>query len=450
MNEALLRKMRAEATEIFNNALSAVDPYKAVERFLALEGEKLTVGPPGERTVELDLSRFARISLVGGGKATAPMARALEDLFGTRLQRGFINVKDGFVEPLKVAEIVEAGHPLPDQRGVAGTKKIQDWLESLGEKDLVFALISGGGSALLPLPAGEVGLTEKQELTGRLLACGASIDEINAVRKHISRCKGGQLARSAYPATVVDLLVSDVVGDRLDVIASGPFAPDPTTYADVDDILQRYDLRDIPPLIKTHLAAGRQKKIPETPKQGAPEFERVSYHIVASNILALEAAAKSARNLGYETVILSSMVEGETRDVARVHGAIGKEIVQSGYPAASPACLISGGETTVTIRGSGLGGRNQEFCLAVALDLEGYAPRMVVLSGGTDGNDGPTDAAGGIVDPLTIRRGAEQGMRGRDFLQQNDSYHFLQQTGDLLLTGQTNTNVMDVRIVLVR
>lgn len=450
MNEALLRKMRAEATEIFNNALSAVDPYKAVERFLALEGEKLTVGPPGERTVELDLSRFARISLVGGGKATAPMARALEDLFGTRLQRGFINVKDGFVEPLKVAEIVEAGHPLPDQRGVAGTKKIQDWLESLGEKDLVFALISGGGSALLPLPAGEVGLTEKQELTGRLLACGASIDEINAVRKHISRCKGGQLARSAYPATVVDLLVSDVVGDRLDVIASGPFAPDPTTYADVDDILQRYDLRDIPPLIKTHLQAGRQKKIPETPKQGAPEFERVSHHIVASNILALEAAAKSARNLGYETVILSSMVEGETRDVARVHGAIGKEIVQSGYPAASPACLISGGETTVTIRGSGLGGRNQEFCLAVALDLEGYAPRMVVLSGGTDGNDGPTDAAGGIVDPLTIRRGAEQGMRGRDFLQQNDSYHFLQQTGDLLLTGPTNTNVMDVRIVLVR
>jgi hydroxypyruvate reductase len=193
-----------------------------------------------------------------------------------------------------------------------------------------------------------------------------------------------------------------------------------------------------------------RKKIPETPKQGAPEFERVSHHVVGSNILALEAAAKEARNLGYETVILSSMIEGETRDVARVHSAIGKEIVQSGYPLPSPACVVSGGETTVTVRGRGLGGRNQEFCLAVALDLEGFTPRIVVLSGGTDGNDGPTDAAGAIVDPLTVRRGAEQGMRGRDFLLQNDAYNFLQQTGDLLLTGPTNTNVMDVRIVLVR
>jgi hydroxypyruvate reductase len=245
-------------------------------------------------------------------------------------------------------------------------------------------------------------------------------------------------------------MLSDVVGDRMDVIASGPFVPDTSTYRDVKDVLEKYNLTDIPPAVEKYLRAGLAGRLSETPKEGNPVFERVHNRIVGSNMIALQAAGKKAEALGYTTVILSSMVEGETREVTRVHTAIAREILRTGLPVAPPACIISGGETTVTIRGNGLGGRNQEFCLAAALDLDGVAPRVVILSGGTDGNDGPTDAAGGIVDPLTLRRAEEAGMKAMDFLGNNDAYHFLQKTGDLLITGPTNTNVMDVRLILVR
>ena len=444
-----LETMRTDAKEIFRSCLTAVDPYEAVKRFVHVEGDRLVIGMERQPKTEFNLTEFDRISLVGAGKATAPMARAIEKLFGQRIQKGLINLKYGFTEELAFTEIIEAGHPVPDENGVKGTIKILDFLQNAGEKDLIFSLISGGGSALLPQPAGDITLSEKQRITRDLLACGASIDEINAVRKHISSSKGGQMARTAFPATIVNLMLSDVVGDIMDVIASGPFVPDTSTFKDVRGIFRKYDLQDIPAAIQEHVKSGLDGQIPETPKKNDRIFDCVFNFIVGSNILALEAAGKKAKELGYETLILSSMIEGETREVARVHSAMAKEIVKTGQPVPSPACIISGGETTVTIRGDGLGGRNQEFCLAACLDLVGLPPRVVMLSGGTDGNDGPTDAAGALVDPLTVTRGKHAGMDAAEFLDRNDAYHFFEKTNDLLMTGPTNTNVMDVRLVLV-
>lgn len=450
MTDGPLKQMRGEATAIFKASLSAANPYQAVQAFVRMDGDTLFLGPAHENPVKLDLARFDRISIVGAGKATAPMAAALEELLGKRIAKGMINVKYGFVADLSFTDIVEAGHPVPDDPGVRGTRKILEWLQNADEKDLIFSLISGGGSALLPLPAEPITLAEKQALTKDLLACGASIDEINAVRKHISLSKGGQMARAAFPATTVNLMLSDVVGDRMDVIASGPFTPDTSTYADVDRIIEKYGLTNTPDTIRERIRNGMAGKIPETPKPRDPEFKSVHNLVVGSNMLALRSAEKTARDLGYRTLILSSMMEGETRDVARVHAAIAKECLKTGNPFPSPLCVISGGETTVTIRGNGLGGRNQEFCLAAAQDIAGLAPQIVILSGGTDGNDGPTDAAGGIVDPLTVERGTRAGLHPFDFLKNNDAYHFLEKTDDLLITGPTNTNVMDVRLILVR
>jgi hydroxypyruvate reductase len=444
-----LETMRAEARSIFIDCLKAVDPFEAVKRFVHVEGDRLILGMKGAPETELDMTEFDRIFLVGAGKATAPMARAIEDLLGERIQKGIINVKYGFTEDLAFTEVIEAGHPVPDENGVKGTQKILDLLHGAAERDLIFSVISGGGSALLPHPEENMTLEEKQKITRQLLACGASIDEINAVRKHIASSKGGQMARAAFPATIVNLMLSDVVGDKMDVIASGPFVPDSSTFKDVEAIFRKYDMEDVPASIREHLKAGIEGRIPETPKENDAIFDRVFNFIVGSNIMALETASEKARALGYETLILSSMVEGETREVALVHTAIAKEIVKTGRPIPPPACIISGGETTVTIRGDGLGGRNQEFGLAACIDLVGLPPRVVVLCGGSDGNDGPTDAAGAVVDPFTVTRGREAGMEAADYLKNNDAYHFLEKTQDLLMTGPTNTNVMDVRLVLV-
>ena len=450
MDNKLLKEIRSEAEEIFKVSVEAVNPDHAVRRFVRVEGGRLILGTEDQSTVELDLAEYDSISLVGGGKATAPMARAMEGLHGEKIDKGMINVKYGFTAELTLTEMTEASHPLPDSSGVEGTRKILELLETAGEKDLIFSLMSGGGSALLPQPAGDITLSQKQEITRSLLACGASIDEINAVRKHISLSKGGQMARAAFPATTINLMLSDVVGDKMEVIASGPFISDSSTFQEVWQILKKYDLGEIPVAIIEHLKAGAEGNIPETPKDREPIFDRVFNFIVGSNIIALEAASEKAQELGYKSLILSSMVEGETREVARVHCAIAKEVLKTGRPVNPPACIISGGETTVTIRGKGLGGRNQEFCLAAALDLAKLPPRVVILSGGTDGNDGPTDAAGAVVDPLSVKRGKEAGVEASRFLYDNDAYHFFEKTTDLVLTGPTNTNVMDVRLVLVR
>ena len=444
-----LETIRSDAKKIFLGCLSAVDPYKAVKRFVQLDENRLVVGIQGEPEIELNLNKFHRISLIGAGKAAAPMAKAIEDMFNKRIRNGLINVKYGFTQELSVTQVTEAGHPVPDKNGIKGTGKILDFLQKSGEKDLIFSLISGGGSALLPSPAVNITLSDKQEITRQLLACGASINEINAVRKHMTASKGGQMAKAAFPATVINLMLSDVVGDKMDAIASGPFVPDSSTFKDVWRIFKKYDLNNIPDVIRKHMKAGLDGQIPETPKENDRIFDRVFNFIVGSNISALQAASEKAKTLGYETLILSSMVEGETKDVARVHTAIAKEIVKTGRPIPAPACIISGGETTVTIRGDGLGGRNQEFCLAACMDLVELPPRVVVLSAGTDGNDGPTDAAGALVDPYTLTRGKDAGMKADEFLNRNDAYHFFVKTKDLLITGPTNTNVMDVRLILV-
>jgi len=445
-----LQKLRRDVEAIFMAGVKRVDPFEAVKRFLRRDGNFLLLGEDPESSVKLDLGDFARVFVVGGGKATAPMARAVEELIGDHITRGHVNVKYGFGEPLEKVEVTEADHPLPDRNGELGTRKVLDILHGAGEGDLVVSLISGGGSALLPLPVDGITLQEKQAVTQRLLDSGAGIDEINAIRKHISGSKGGQMARAAAPAVTVNLMLSDVVGDSMDVIASGPFVPDRSTFRDAWTALERHDLVDVvPETVRRHLQEGAEGNIADTPKPGDPVFQKVTNLVIGSNIHALKSAAREAERLGYSTLILSSVVEGETREVARVHAAVAREVLRSGNPLPPPACVISGGETTVTIRGKGKGGRNQEFCLASAIEIEGLPPRVVILSGGTDGNDGPTDAAGAVVDPFTLSRGRDSGMEAWDYLDDNNAYAFFSGTGELLMTGPTRTNVMDIRVILV-
>ena len=441
------RKLRQQALAIFRAALAAADPGAAIRRHVRMRDGILLAG----RT-RYPLRAIRKIHVVGAGKAGASMGQAIEKLGLPAALRGvsLVNVKDGHTgkaarSASRWIEFNECGHPVPDERGVRGAQRIAEIATGAGQDDLVICLVSGGASALLPLPAPPVTLAEKQEVTRLLLASGADIHEINAVRKHISLIKGGQLARMAYPARVLSLILSDVIGDDLDVIGSGLTAPDASTFSGAKAVLDKYNLLDRVPLsVAERLAAGTRGEILETPKTGDPAFSRTQNFIVGSNRLAVEAAAAHARELGFRTMILSTSVEGETRDVARMHAAIAREIASYGRPLAPPACVISGGETTVTLRGQGLGGRNQEFVLAAALNIAGL-DRTVVLSGGTDGTDGPTDAAGAIADGQTLARGPDV----REYLAANDSYHYFEKLNDLLITGPTNTNVMDVHVVLV-
>jgi len=424
-----VRKLRRDARAIFQAALEAADPAGAVIRYLKRR----------------DTSRYRRVWVIGAGKAGASMAQAAERVLGRRIAGGLVNVKYGHVARLRRIELNECGHPVPDERGVAGAARIAGIAEAAEKDDLVVCLISGGASALMPLPAAPVTLEEKQAVTRLLLACGANIHEINAVRKHISCIKGGQLARLAGPAAVESLLLSDVIGDDLDVIGSGPTAPDASSFGDAATILRKYDLWEkAPAAVRERIEQGMGGSITDTPKPGDRIFRRVRNTIIGGNRLALAAAAKCARARGYRTLVLASEIQGETRDVARMHAAIAREVVQAGQPVKPPACIITGGETTVTLRGAGLGGRNQEFALAAAMDIAGL-PNVVIFSAGTDGSDGPTDAAGAIADGDTLRRNPA----AAEFLDRNDSYHYFESLNDLVITGPTNTNVMDVRIVLV-
>ena len=449
MKNYSLQEMRRIARDIFLKAVSAVDPSNKLQEVFGVEHGSLVVHMEGHPRREFDLKDFDRIFLVGTGKAAASMARAAEEILGSRISAGIISIKYGHVLPLKYTEAIEAGHPLPDQNGLKGSEKICSLLKDSGPRDLVVFLLSGGGSALLPLPAQGVSLPEKQEVTQLLLDCGADIGEINAVRKHISRIKGGWLARLAYPSTVLSFILSDVVGDALDVIGSGPTVPDNSTFDEAWEILEKYDLvREIAPSIKNHLLAGREKKVEETPKPGDEAFQKVYNILIGSNRLALNAAEQEAASKGFHPLILSSSIVGETREAARFHVAVAREVVSTGNPVPRPACIISGGETTVTIRGHGLGGRNQEFALAGALEISGLE-KVVLLSAGTDGTDGPTDAAGAIVDHTTAKRAWEMGLDLKAHLENNNAYPFFEKLGDLLVTGPTHTNVMDVRIILV-
>ena len=433
---------RSDIRAIFDAGLKAADPGEAIRRSVGLDGDRLTV-----EGGEYNRGAFDRILVVGAGKAAASMAAALEGVLGSHITEGTITTKYGHGCALKGVSITEAGHPIPDEAGVGGSRRILDLLKGAGDRDLVLCVISGGGSALLPLPVGGISLDDKQKTTQALLDCGADIHQINTIRKHISGIKGGRLAVAASPATLVTLVLSDVIGDDLDVIASGPTVPDRSTFADCMEIVNRYDLGNVlPPPVIAHLKDGADGNHPETPKPGDPVFDKTSVSIIGSCALSLTAAKQKAAALGYNATILSSSIAGETRDAAHDHAAIIREIQISGNP--YPACLISGGETTVTIRGDGLGGRNMEFVLAAAIEIEGLEG-ITILSGGTDGTDGPTDAAGAIADGSTVRMARDRGIDAARYLANNDSYHFFEATGDLLITGPTMTNVMDLRIFLV-
>lgn len=409
--------LKNDSLSIFRAGLKAADPANAVRT-------ALRNFPQG------------RVWMIGAGKASARMAWAAEQVLGSRIAGGLINTKDGHLAKLRRVEINECSHPVPDDRGVAGSTRIAEIAKAATKDDIVLCMISGGASALMPLPIEGVSLQRKQEITKQLLACGATIHEINCVRKHLSRLKGGQLAALAAPARVISFILSDVIGDDLDVIGSGPTAPDSSTLADAHAILHRYGIADDLPMN-------------ETPKPGDPIFRRVKNVIVGSNRIAAEAAAAKAKSLGYRTMILSTSIDGETRDVARVHAAIAKEMRTYGQPLKTPACVISGGETTVVLKGKGKGGRNQEFALAAAIVLDGWKD-VCVFSAGTDGTDGPTDAAGALCDGTTIARAKKKGLDAEAFLHENNSYPFFQQLDELVMTGPTGTNVMDLRLVLVR
>lgn len=438
------REQREAALEVLVATLKAADPGEAVKRFLRLEGETLEVA--GKR---YDLRAFERVLVVGGGKAGATMSRAVEEVLGPRVSAGVVNVKYGHVAPTAVVKINEAGHPVPDERGLAGTREMLQLLETAGPRDLVITVISGGGSAIMDLPVEGVSLEDMKALTDALLRSGATINEINTIRKHLSQVKGGGLARIASPAPVISLILSDVVGNPLDVIASGPTVPDTTAFQDAWWVLERYGLTNAAPKsIRDWLQAGLAGKVPDTPKEGDEIFSRVQNLLVASNELAAEAALTRARESGFNTLLLSTFVEGEAREIAKLYAAVAKEIVHYGRPLARPACVIGGGETTVTIKGNGKGGRNQEMALSAAMKIAGLDD-VLVLPAATDGTDGPTDATGAIADGSTVARAKEAGLDPADYLARNDSYHFFEKLGDLVTTGPTNTNVNDLTFVFV-
>jgi glycerate 2-kinase len=433
---------------IFQAALDAVEPRSLIERRLSLHGDELLIRGEGPE-LSFDLGAFRRILLLGAGKAAASMAEAMEQLLGRRITGGLVVVKEGCARPLARVRCLEAGHPVPDSRGVAAAAELEALAGSCDERTLVLLLVSGGGSALLPAPLAPLSLQEKQDATRALMACGADIREINCVRKHLSRLKGGRLARLLHPATVLGLLLSDVPGDRLEVIASGPAVADSSTFAEALEILDRYGLRTAMPAgVLEVLSRGARGELQETPKPGDPVFLAVHNVLLGTNRTGLQAAARRAEALGYRVLALSSRICGEAREVAKVYAAIALD-----PPMEPPLCLLGGGETTVTLRGGGRGGRNQECALAFLQELvqSGEAAGGIgFLSASTDGSDGPTDAAGAFAGLELAREAGERGLSIRRCLEENDSYGFFQAVGGLLCTGPTRTNVCDYQICLVK
>jgi len=440
----LNQKARKLSLDSLESALNAVDPKRIIKSRISLQNSVLKVNG-----YSFDLKRFKHVYVVGGGKASGSMAEALEQILSEHITDGFINIPRGTKHKTKVIKLHEASHPIPDETGVEGTRRILEIAEKAGENDLVICLISGGGSSLMPLPRGDISIVDKKKITEALLKCGATINEINTVRKHISDFKGGWLAKKAYPATVLNLILSDVIGDPLDFIASGPTVPDSTTFHEAVKILKKYELwNTVPESIRKVLSDGEKGLIPETPKADDQVFKKVFTVVVGNNRFASLAACESLRSNGLNTLLLTSTLEGEARHVGTVLASIAREISISQNPVSKPAGIVAGGETTVTVKGKGLGGRNQEIALSAALKLEGMNG-VVLASLSTDGVDGPTDAAGAIVDGKTLERAANKGLNPEEFLAENNSYNFFSELGDLIFTGPTGTNVNDVSVIIV-
>lgn len=436
-------RLRGDIDRLIHVALAAVSPEACLRRAIHLNGDVLSVA--GE---SIDLSQIQRVIVVGMGKASARMAASLEMTIGERIDDGLVVTADGYRVPTERVKVVEASHPVPDERGLAAARQIAQLADSAGENDLVIVLISGGGSALLTYPVDDVELSELAETNELLLRSGATIQEINTVRKHLSQLKGGRLASRAFPAAVVSLILSDVAGDPLDAIASGPTVPDPTTYADAARIMHGHKLWDEVPLaVRSHIDKGRSGDAPETPKSGNEVFSRVTTTIIGSGTDAAEAALNKAKVLGYHSLLLTTTLQGEAREVGNVLSSIAREEVLHERPLPLPAMIVAAGETTVTLTGAGKGGRNQELALSAAIGIERLSG-VAIASVGTDGRDGPTDAAGGIVDGETIVNLRAQGIDPNEMLAENDSYHALASVGDLITTGPTGTNVADLCLIL--
>ncbi len=438
-------KLRRDALAILGSALDAVNPREAIYNKVKVEGSKLTVEGKA-----YDLARFSRVYVVGGGKAGGSMAEAIESLLGDRLTGGVVNILHGTEGKyhVKRVKLVGASHPVPNEVGARGVAEMLSTVTGLSREDLVIVIISGGGSALMPSPSEGITLDDLQVITERLLKRGATINDLNAVRKHLDSFKGGQLAKRCQPAEVLSLILSDVVGDPLDTIASGPTAPDSTTWADAEFVLKKYDSwESAREPIQRRIEMGLAGEIPDTPKTDDPAFSKTRNIIIANNSYSAEAASKSATELGYHSMILSTMVEGEARVVGGVYAGIAQEVASRGRPVRTPAAIIIGGETTVDVKGSGKGGRNQEVALGAAKKIAGTP--CLIASLATDGLDGPTDSAGAVVDGSTLGNIAKLNLSMDVALRDNDAYHLFERIGDLLITGPTGTNVNDLALVLI-
>ena len=384
-----------------------------------------------------------RTIVIGAGKASGAMAQAFEKNWKGKIDVGLVLTRYDYGLPCEHIEIVEASHPVPDAAGQQAAARIREVVQGLSADDLVICLISGGGSSLLSQPASGLTLEDKQDINKRLLKSGATISEMNCVRKHLSTIKGGQLAAACAPAKVFTLLISDVPGDDPSSIASGPTVPDPTTFADAQAIIDKYQI-DGPPAVLEHI----RKAEVETPKPGDSCFDNTETHMIAAPQMSLEAAAEVAREHGYTPLILGDSIEGEASDVALVHAGIAQQVVRHGQPVQAPCVLLSGGETTVTVRGKGRGGRNAEFALALAVALNGME-NVYAIACDTDGIDGTEDNAGAIVTPDTLKRAEAKGLNAKAYLANNDGYSFFEGLEDLVITGPTFTNVNDLRAIII-
>jgi glycerate-2-kinase len=442
--ETLLdQKARRLALESLERAVEAADPKELLKARLALKGSTLRV-----EEHSFDLEKFRSIFVIGGGKASGTMAEALENILGKRITDGLVNVPHNSRNKTNIIKLHGANHPVPDEAGVEGTRKMLKIVQDARKDDLIICLISGGGSSLMPLPRDNISLSDKRVITNALLKSGATINEINTVRKHISDFKGGWLAEKAYPATILNLILSDVVGDPLDFIASGPTVPDSTTFNDAVRVLRKYSLWEkASASIRKVLSDGKKGLIPETPKVGNKVFKKVYNFVVGNNRHSSLAACEKLRSSKLNSILLTATLEGEARQVGIMLASMAREVLVSGNPAKKPAGIVIGGETTVVVTGNGKGGRNQEISLAAASRLKGFNG-VAIASLSTDGIDGPTDAAGAIVDGKTLDRAMKNGMVPDRFLANNDSYHFFSKLDDLIFTGATGTNVNDVSVIV--
>jgi hydroxypyruvate reductase len=437
---------------IYRDAVREVDPAGLIQSRVKKDGRKLSILGPDTKIAE-DLSRYKQVIVLGIGKASARMAAAMESILEGELSAGFVITKYGHGLKLEKIQVMEAGHPVPDESSMKGAQIISQMAAEADENTLIINLISGGGSSLLCLPVDGISLEDKRQTTRVLLASGADIDEMNCIRKHISKVKGGGLAKIASPARLINLILSDVIGDRIDTIASGITTPDHTTFQDALSIVRKYALEDkLPQTVRGHLVCGGEGKIPETPKAGDSVFRNAVNIILGNNTLAVSAARKTSERLGYSARILSNTLDGEASEIGTYFAQFAKVIDSGESGITKPAAIIAGGETTVTIRGKGKGGRNQEMALAYAVELHRIcpdSPNIFFLSAGTDGSDGPTDAAGAFVTPALMEKMKAISAQAEASLTENDSYHFFSNTGDLFKTGPTYTNVCDIQILLV-